>query len=47
MTTEFEYHLKLHYSQTINHIVAQIGMFEYHLKLHYSQTEDYHRLHRP
>ena len=36
---QFDYHLKLHYSQTTN-IAPQMGRrFDYHLKLHYSQTQ--------
>ena len=36
---EFEYHLNLHYSQTLNMDDISNIVFEYHLNLHYSQTE--------
>ena len=35
----FEYHIKLHYSQTIDAFLHGLTAFEYHIKLHYSQTE--------
>ena len=35
----FEYHQKLHHSQTSNNIIRQRLWFEYHQKLHHSQTE--------
>ena len=34
----FEYHLNLHYSQTLTLLWKIIIWFEYHLNLHYSQT---------
>ena len=34
----FDYHLKLHYSQTSAPPDQQHTAFDYHLKLHYSQT---------
>ena len=36
----FDYHLKLHYSQTRNDGTSDTGSFDYHLKLHYSQTAE-------
>ena len=34
----FDYHMKLHYSQT-KHVTRNItAWFDYHMKLHYSQT---------
>ena len=35
---EFQYLMKLHYSQTMACYVAQMTMFQYLMKLHYSQT---------
>ena len=37
--TLFDYHLKLHYSQTVNFTQIKQVKFDYHLKLHYSQTQ--------
>ena len=34
----FDYHLKLHYSQTCLNQIINRSRFDYHLKLHYSQT---------
>ena len=34
----FDYHLKLHYSQTGFRVYIILRLFDYHLKLHYSQT---------
>ena len=34
----FEYHQKLHHSQTQQQVNPKTGMFEYHQKLHHSQT---------
>ncbi len=37
---EFDYHMKLHYSQTTT-ITGSINVtFDYHMKLHYSQTRN-------
>ncbi len=35
---EFDYHMKLHYSQTIFYRILLFFEFDYHMKLHYSQT---------
>ena len=35
---EFDYHMKLHYSQTTTSRQLETKMFDYHMKLHYSQT---------
>ena len=37
-STLFDYHLKLHYSQTPHPRTHTPPEFDYHLKLHYSQT---------
>ena len=34
----FDYHMKLHYSQTLIKATANEIKFDYHMKLHYSQT---------
>ena len=34
----FEYHQKLHHSQTQKNMETQVLQFEYHQKLHHSQT---------
>ena len=34
----FEYHQKLHHSQTVAETVVDLATFEYHQKLHHSQT---------
>ena len=34
----FEYHQKLHHSQTMIQQLYSMVMFEYHQKLHHSQT---------
>ena len=34
----FDYHMKLHYSQTQTKTEEDSVMFDYHMKLHYSQT---------
>ena len=39
---KFEYHLNLHYSQTVQGAEVFSPQFEYHLNLHYSQTENIH-----
>ena len=36
----FDYHMKLHYSQTQVQILYNIYQFDYHMKLHYSQTDN-------
>ena len=35
----FDYHMKLHYSQTIIRSGITADLFDYHMKLHYSQTQ--------
>ena len=35
---EFDYHMKLHYSQTQIPFGSFVCQFDYHMKLHYSQT---------
>ena len=35
----FDYHMKLHYSQTLIKATANEIKFDYHMKLHYSQTQ--------
>ena len=37
----FEYHLNLHYSQTLRLRKDLLLLFEYHLNLHYSQTSNF------
>ena len=37
--TEFQYLMKLHYSQTEPKTSLSANMFQYLMKLHYSQTE--------
>ena len=34
----FDYHMKLHYSQTDGLYCIDKKVFDYHIKLHYSQT---------
>ena len=34
----FDYHMKLHYSQTTHDVTTDMAEFDYHMKLHYSQT---------
>ena len=36
----FDYHLKLHHTQTGRYSSAKAAKFDYHLKLHHTQTED-------
>ena len=36
----FDYHMKLHYSQTLIRFQKISRQFDYHMKLHYSQTSD-------
>ena len=41
MPNTFDYHMKLHYSQTpclVAHRLTSLRWFDYHMKLHYSQT---------
>ena len=38
MNLSFEYHQKLHHSQTMIRLLFNMEMFEYHQKLHHSQT---------
>ena len=38
LKTSFDYHMKLHYSQTKKLNIARPQVFDYHMKLHYSQT---------
>ena len=40
MMIKFDYHMKLHYSQTYLKMVCVVVLFDYHMKLHYSQTRD-------
>ncbi len=35
---KFDYHMKLHYSQTRRLLTLCWLLFDYHMKLHYSQT---------
>ena len=35
----FDYHMKLHYSQTASLTLLSDKVFDYHMKLHYSQTK--------
>ena len=35
---KFDYHIKLHYSQTVGALINVTLEFDYHIKLHYSQT---------
>ena len=39
----FDYHLGLHYSQTMRHPHATVSEFDYHLGLHYSQTSKFQK----
>ena len=41
MLLKFDYHMKLHYSQTEYYTAGVKREFDYHMKLHYSQTDDY------
>ena len=36
----FDYHLKLHHTQTFGNVTIREFMFDYHLKLHHTQTSD-------
>ena len=38
MPTGFDYHMNLHYSQTIGSVLIFLMLFDYHMNLHYSQT---------
>ncbi len=38
MLLKFDYHMKLHYSQTEYYTAGVKREFDYHMKLHYSQT---------
>ena len=37
---KFDYHLKLHHTQTNSEDVPKEKKFDYHLKLHHTQTSD-------
>ena len=34
----FDYHMNLHYSQTVLSVYSLVVVFDYHMNLHYSQT---------
>ncbi len=36
---EFDYHMKLHHSQTLIYMTSSNFLFDYHMKLHHSQTK--------